>query len=33
MFYELIFFVKFCPATFFHCKKVNGLFFRQKKYF
>ena len=33
LFYELIFFAKFSRGTFFHCKKVNGLFFTQKKSF
>ena len=33
MFYELIFFEKFCPPNFGDCKKVNGLFFTQNSLF
>ena len=33
MFYELIFFAKLCPATFFHCKKCEWTFFHTKKVF
>ena len=31
--FELFFFVNLYPATFFHGKKVNGLFSRKKSVF